>query len=134
MQHTISNKPHNNKNIFNIYQVQSTCGNATLQEWSGRPTAGGYADGNLSGPSAYQLGTIHRHVGRRRTIAVGVAITTPTAPFGLYIALGVVRVYSLGRDGAVTSLGFSYHYAVGPLGLVLAIFFSSTPTAPLGLV
>ena len=58
----------------------------------GRRPEASYADGDLSGPSVYQLGKIHRDVGRRRTFTVGVAITTPRVPLGLALALGVVRV------------------------------------------
>ena len=63
----------------------------SLQEWGGRPTAGGYADGNLSGPSAYLLNSIRRDVSRRPTFAVGVNKSTPRVTLGLDMAVDVDR-------------------------------------------
>jgi hypothetical protein len=53
------------------------------------PTARVYADGFLSGPSAYGLAGAAPEDARRRTLAVGVEDATPRAAVGVNLALGV---------------------------------------------
>jgi hypothetical protein len=61
----------------------------TLQEWPETPTAKPYAEGFLSGPSAYGLAGAAPEDDRRRILAVGVEVATPRAAVGVYLALGV---------------------------------------------
>jgi hypothetical protein len=53
------------------------------------PTAKPYAEGILSGPSAYGLAGAAPEDDRRRVLAVGVEVSTPRAAVGVYLALGV---------------------------------------------
>jgi hypothetical protein len=48
-----------------------------------------YAEGFLSGPSAYGLAGAAPEADRRRLHTVGVQVPTPTAALGVYQALGV---------------------------------------------
>jgi hypothetical protein len=61
----------------------------SLQEWWDTPTAKPYAEGFLSGPSAYGLAGAAPEDARRRTLAVGVEDATPRAAVGVNLALGV---------------------------------------------
>jgi hypothetical protein len=61
----------------------------SLQEWPETPTAKPYAEGFLSGPSAYGLAGAAPEAGRRRLGTVGVQVPTPRAAVGVYLALGV---------------------------------------------
>ncbi|KAK1603116.1 hypothetical protein QYE76_059160 [Lolium multiflorum] len=53
------------------------------------PTARVYADGQMSGPSAYGLAGPARDDDRRRLRTVGVHVPMPRAAVGVYLALGV---------------------------------------------
>jgi hypothetical protein len=57
----------------------------SLQEWPETPTAKPYAEGNLSGPSAYGLAGAAPEDDRRRILAVGVEVATPRAAVGVYL-------------------------------------------------
>lgn len=50
-----------------------------------------YADGQMSGPSAYGPARPASPSDPRRIVAVGVAKSTPRAALGIYLALGVDR-------------------------------------------
>jgi hypothetical protein len=59
-----------------------------------------YADGNLSGPSAYALRGVSGRRRRRRRKAVGVRSSTPTATVGVVVCVGVYlpRAHASARD------------------------------------
>jgi hypothetical protein len=48
-----------------------------------------YADGQISGPSAYGLAGAAQEADRRRILTVGVEVSTPRAAVGVNLALGV---------------------------------------------
>ncbi|KAK1610641.1 hypothetical protein QYE76_034314 [Lolium multiflorum] len=58
-------------------------------EWEKTPTAELYADGQMSGPSAYGLAGAAQEADRRRVLTVGVEVATPRAAVGVNLALGV---------------------------------------------
>ena len=63
----------------------------SLQEWEATPRARLYADGQKSGPSAYGPARPACQKDPRRSVAVGVARSTPRAALGISLALGVDR-------------------------------------------
>jgi hypothetical protein len=60
-----------------------------LQEWLAAPTAVAYADGQMSGPSAYVRSMAAAHLAPRRRHTLGVETDTPTATLGVLKAVGV---------------------------------------------
>jgi hypothetical protein len=81
------------------------------------PTARVYADGFLSGPSAYGLAGAAHEPDRRRTNTVGVEEATPRAAVGVTLALGVAPASPLAQPAPSTP----------------AHGVSQTPTATLGI-
>ena len=63
----------------------------TLQEWRVAPTAVAYADGQMSGPSAYVRSMAAAYEYPRRMNTLGVERATPTATPGVRKAVGVAR-------------------------------------------
>jgi hypothetical protein len=62
-----------------------------LQEWRAAPTAVAYADGQMSGPSAYVRSRAAAQRAPRRRHPLGVEKDTPTATLGVPKAVGVAR-------------------------------------------
>jgi hypothetical protein len=89
----------------------------SLQEWEKTPTAKLYADGFLSGPSAYGLAGAAHEPDRRRTNTVGVEEATPRAAVGVTLALGVAPASPLAQPAPSSP----------------AHGVSQTPTATLGI-
>ncbi|KAK1604213.1 hypothetical protein QYE76_027886 [Lolium multiflorum] len=69
-------------------EVHTLMGNA-LFEWLAAPTAEAYADGQMSGPSAYVRSMAAAHRAPRRMETLGVERATPTATLGVCKAVGV---------------------------------------------
>jgi hypothetical protein len=63
----------------------------SLQEWLGMLRAKLYADGQMSGPSAYGLARAATKIDRRRRLAVGIEMATPVAALGVQLAVGVAH-------------------------------------------
>jgi hypothetical protein len=65
--------------------------NNILQEWRDAPTAVAYADGQMSGPSAYVRSRAAAQRAPRRRHTLGVETDTPTATLGVLKAVGVLK-------------------------------------------
>jgi hypothetical protein len=71
------------------YVATTIHGSQILQEWLAAPTAVEYADGQMSGPSAYVRSMAAAHLAPRRRHTLGVETDTPTATLGVLKAVGV---------------------------------------------
>jgi hypothetical protein len=72
-----------------LREMRQSKDSTTLQEWLAAPTAVAYADGQMSGPSAYVRSMAAAHLAPRRRHTLGVERDTPTATLGVLKAVGV---------------------------------------------